>query len=178
MKPSELLPFRLSVMPQLKTPETIRLELYLFNLPEKSLPGSVVSKSINGIDAIQCLTVEIRTRPAHSAIDLFPLHRAIVQPIYENCPVQENITIVNRSSVRRAFRIEKVSEDQGVLATPAQSEGTIDPNSEVVIPIAFHLLELTAASKIAYFLASFDNAPSQAFSLEGRSTYPDLLFKE
>lgn len=57
MKPSELLPFNISLIPQQKTPQAIRLELYLFNLPEKSLPGSVVSKSINGVDAIQCLSV-------------------------------------------------------------------------------------------------------------------------
>jgi hypothetical protein len=31
---------------------------------------------------------------------------------------------------------------------------------------------------MGYFLASFDNAPSQMFSISGKSTYPDLIFKE
>jgi hypothetical protein len=82
MKPSELLPFQLSITPQQKIPETVQLELYLFNLPEKSLSGNVVSRNINGIEAIQCLTIEIKTKPAYSDIQIFPIHREIVQPIY------------------------------------------------------------------------------------------------
>ncbi len=118
MKPSELLPFAVTLTPHLRTPEVVRMELFLFNLPEKSLPGSVVARKINGVDAIQCLTLEIRTRPAHSQLEISPLHRAIVQPIYEDCPVTENITISNHSSVPRTFRIDKVREDAGVTATP------------------------------------------------------------
>lgn len=178
MKPSQLLQFNMTLTPQQKTPQTIKLELYLFNLPEKSLPGSVVSKNINGIDAIQCLTVELRTRPAHSHVELFPLHREIVQPIYQNVPVYEAITIINHSTVKRGFRIDKVREDDGVQATPAECEGVLEPNSQKIIPLTFHLKALTQTSKIAYFLVSFDNAPSQVFSIEGKSTYPDLIFKE
>jgi hypothetical protein len=87
MKPSELLLFQLNFTPLRKIPETVRLELYLFNLPEKSLSGNVVSVNIDGIDAIQCLTIEIRTQPAYSDIEIFPIHKEIVQAIYENHPV-------------------------------------------------------------------------------------------
>lgn len=114
----------------------------------------------------------------HSSIEVFPLHREIVQPIYEDCPVQETITIVNRSTVPRAFKIEKVKEDEGVTATPLENEGTLQPNSEKTVLINFHLLSLTPSHKFAYFLVSFDNAPSQVFSLSGKSTYPALIFKE
>ena len=48
MKPSELLDFRIAVTPQEIVPETTRLELYLYNLPEKSLTGNVVAKKIDG----------------------------------------------------------------------------------------------------------------------------------
>lgn len=59
-----------------------------------------------------------------------------------------------------------------------QNEGVLEPNSDTVIPINFHLKTLTPTAKYAYFLTSFDNAPSQVFSLEGKSTFPDLIFQE
>ena len=68
MKPSQLLPFNLSYNPQERQPQTVKLDLYLFNLPEKSLAGNVVSTKINGIDAIQCISIEIRTRPSYSNV--------------------------------------------------------------------------------------------------------------
>ncbi len=39
------------------------------------------------------------------------MHREIIQPIYENCTVQETITIVNNSPVKRTFHIDKIKID-------------------------------------------------------------------
>jgi hypothetical protein len=77
----------------------------LYNLPEKSLAGNVVAKKIDGKNAIQCLTIDVKTKPAESSVEVYPLHREIVQPLYENCPVQEWIKIANNSTVQRQFKI-------------------------------------------------------------------------
>lgn len=49
MKPSELLPFTLTFTPSSPQPEVVVLELFLYNLPEKSLVGEVVARNIGGI---------------------------------------------------------------------------------------------------------------------------------
>lgn len=92
--------------------------------------------------------------------------------------MQETVTLINHSSVPRTFRIDKVKADAGLNATALETEGVLAPNSEKQIPINFYLEDLTNSYKFAHFLASFDNAPSQLFSIEGKSTYPDLIFKE
>jgi hypothetical protein len=89
-------------------PENINLELYLYNLPEKSLTGNVVSKNIDGKEAIQCLSIDVRTKPVQSQLEIHPLYRKILQPLYENCGVKECIKITNNSSVPRTFKITKI----------------------------------------------------------------------
>ena len=98
-----------------------------------------MSRNINGIEAIQCLTIEIKTRPAFSDVQVFPIHRRVVSPIYQNTPVQETVTLINHSSVPRTFRIDKVKADTGLNATALETEGVLASNSEKQIPINFYL---------------------------------------
>ena len=174
MKPSEVLEFGVELTPTQITPETHKLELYLHNLPPKSLVGNLVTKNIGGIEAIQCLTVEVVTQPALSHLEVYPLHQQIVQPIFWECPVSELVTIANHSPQTRTFRIEQIKQEEGVDCSCKQAEGTIPPNSTLDIEVSFHLTELTNRLKTAWFLVSYDNCQSQVFSLSGQSTYPDL----
>ena len=68
MKPNQLLDFNLLVKAQEIIPENTKLELFLYNLPEKSLTGNVVAKKIDGKEAIQCLTIDVKTKPIQSSI--------------------------------------------------------------------------------------------------------------
>jgi hypothetical protein len=54
----------------------------------------------------------------------------------------------------------------------------LNPSSEKEISISFNLVELTKHNKKAHYLVSFDNAKSQIFSIAGKSTYPEVIFKE
>ena len=58
-------------------PQNIRAELYLFNLPEKSLVNKSNVRTINGIEAIECLVLNIKTRPTESTVAVFPLHKQV-----------------------------------------------------------------------------------------------------
>ena len=133
MKPSELIEFSINLKPKEITPENIRLELYLYNLPEKSLTGNVVAKTIDGKEAIQCLSIDVQTKSVQSDLEVYPLYRKIVQPLYEGHGVTEWLRIVNHSSVIRQFRIDKIDQDQDLLSSCSKTEGTLDPNSETQI---------------------------------------------
>ena len=101
-----------------------------------------------------------------------------MQPLYENCEVKEWIRIVNNSRVKRKFKIEKIREDEGVCSECSELEGTLEPSSEKQVDVSFNLVSLTEKKKKVHYLVSFDNAPSQIFSLEGQSTYPQIYFSE
>lgn len=111
-------------------PETIRLELYLYNLPEKSLTGNVVSRNIDGKEAIQCLSIDVKTKPVQSQLEVHPLYRKIVQPLFENYAVNEWVKIRNNSTVARTFKISKIHQDEGLEASCAEQEGVLEGRSE------------------------------------------------
>jgi hypothetical protein len=178
MKPSELLDFTIALKPQEITPETLKLELYLYNLPEKSLTGNVVAKSIDGKEAIQCLNIDVKTKPVASQIDVYPLYRRIAQPLYKDHAVHEWLRIANNSSVARRFRIDKICEDEGLETSCSEIEGIVEANSEKDVTVSFNLVELAPIDKRTNYLLSFDNGKSHIFSLEGRSTYPEVLFDD
>ena len=127
MKPSELIEFNINMKPESTISESIKLELYLYNLPEKSL-GNVVAKKINGREAIQCLSIEVKTKPVHSQLEVYPLYRKIVQPLYENYGVNEWVKICNNSSVRRFYSISRICQDEGVDTICSEPEGIVEPN--------------------------------------------------
>ena len=54
----------------------------------------------------------------------------------------------------------------------------MEPSSDKQIDVSFNLVTLTEKKKKVHYLVSFDNAPSQIFSLEGQSTYPQIYFSE
>jgi len=108
MKPSETITFTLTITSRSRLPQQLPLELYLHNLPEKSLAGNP-TKLINGIEAIQCLTIALQTRPIESSITIEPLYLKITEPLYKNFIVKEHFTIVNASSTTRTYQIDQIS---------------------------------------------------------------------
>lgn len=69
--------FSIEFLPKTRRPQSVRIELYLFNLPEKSLISKTQTKVINGIEAIQCLSLNVRTRPTQSELSVHPLHKLV-----------------------------------------------------------------------------------------------------
>ena len=54
-----------------------------------------MAKKIDGKEAIQCLSVQLITKPIQSSVSVYPLYRKIVQPLYENYAVEEPIKLIN-----------------------------------------------------------------------------------
>ena len=44
--------------------------------------------------------------------------------------------------------------------------------------MAFNLKNLSVLRKQAYYLVELDNSESQIFSIDGKSTYPELIYSE
>lgn len=97
--------FTFSYRPKDRLPRKISAELYLLNLPEKSLVSKSEVKIINGVEAIKCLVVNIKTRPSQSSVLIRPLHKQIISPVYKSIPVKDYFIIENHSSSRRNYKI-------------------------------------------------------------------------
>ena len=86
----------------------------------------MVSKKIDGKEAIQCLSIRLETKPKPSDIAIHPLFRKIVQPLYQNYAVDEKFTISNSSAVDRKFKISRINQDDGVESVCSEFEGVVE----------------------------------------------------
>lgn len=130
MLPSEIIGFNVAYFANVRVPESINIQLFLYNLPSKSLANNSITRKINGVDAIQCLSIQVNTKPILSNLSIYPLHQQIVEPIYLNHPVQTSFTIQNHSTVARNYKVSTIQADQHLLTNCPHSQGIIEPGSE------------------------------------------------
>jgi hypothetical protein len=151
----------------------------LFNLPEKSLIVKSQVKTINGIEAIQCLAVNIKTRPTSSTVTVTPLHKQAVAKIYKSVPITEHFTISNNSSSQRQYKVSQISTTEHCKASLiSENTGTLNPSETKFIEFSFEISQLTKEEQRAYFLIEFDNCPGKVVSCGGFVEYPKIRFSD